>query len=101
MFPFQYNFSLGALDSVNEKHISANRNAVGIVKYLISLQNHKLCCCIRVTANLQLHRSCTPDDYINFVSVSAWDTLSFLTYATTIHIVGSWDLKRDLRCMSE
>ena len=36
MFLFQRNFSFGAVHSAEEKHLSANTNAVGIAKYLIT-----------------------------------------------------------------
>ena len=39
--------------------------------------------------------------HIHCASVSAWDTLSFLMNATTIHIVGERDRTCDLRCRRE
>ena len=36
MFPFQRNFSFGAVHSAGEKHLSGDSNVVGIVKYLFT-----------------------------------------------------------------
>ena len=35
-FPFQRNFSFSAVHSVDEKHLSADTNVVGVLKYLIT-----------------------------------------------------------------
>ena len=36
MFSFQSNLSFGAVQSADEKHLSADTNVVGIAKYLIT-----------------------------------------------------------------
>ena len=36
MFPFQRNFSFGAVPSADEKYLSADSNVVGMVQYLIT-----------------------------------------------------------------
>ena len=47
MFPFQRNLSFGEVHSADEKHLSANSNAVGIVKYM-STNIYKTRNCITV-----------------------------------------------------
>ena len=90
MFPFQRNISFGAVHSAGEKHLSADSNLVGIVKYLFTnFCETRNCVAVCVLpANSPVHRSCAPGVYIHFVNFSsAWATSPLLIYATTMHIV--------------
>ena len=75
--------SFGAVRSADEKHLSANGIVVIIFRCLVNnFSKSRDCCCVRVTADLLVRRSCESASYFHFVNVSAWGTLSLLIYAT-------------------